>query len=283
VRGEFSEEGHSGSTVIGALQGERTITLNVAGEPQIEGSIPGEVFGAGATLSLRGFGATEGALTFQPIIGEPTGGPPTARLDIQIDNIGSTNAILGYSPIRFSAAASQADSPTYAIEFGDGAFTTDVVAVHPCGRLGGPLKSRLTVVDRFGRAGVTTARFPCVGLVHSQGPVYSLIYGWFNAIQNPRVGREERRRLGFESQNGATFSGFYTPPQGNKSHFTGTLTGDRGIRIVADDGSIEFTGEVILKDTFGEVSYSVDRHLILATRGGSADGMTLDFKFNDPF
>ena len=101
-----------------------------------------------------------------------------AGLDIQIDSVGSTNAILTYSPIRFSAASSQGDSLT---------------------------------------------------------------------------------------------------------SFTGTLMGDRSIRITLDGGGIEFRGDVILKDTFPDHSYSFDRRLILATRGGSADGMTLNFTFYDPF
>ena len=51
-----------------------------------------------------------------------------------------------------------------------------------------------------------------------------------------------------------------------------------------DDGSIEFTGDVVLRDTFDEkIFYSVNRHLVLLVRGGSADGMTLDFEFYDPF
>ena len=212
---------------------------------------------------------------------------PKARLTIRIDHSGSTNAILGHSPIRFDASASRAVRPTYQLEFGDGGSTTDSVAVHPCARRG-ILTSRVTVTDAFGRSSVASGQFRCIGILHPQGPVYSLIYGWHNQ-PDPRLdpGKELARRISFEAHSGSTVSGFYSDPLGNstyfKRHFTGRLIGDRSILIVLDDGSMEFRGEVLIKDTSGEHFYSVDRTLKLTVKGGLVDGRKLEFEYYDPF
>jgi len=209
---------------------------------------------------------------------------PIARLIVQVDNSGSTTAILVYSQILFDASASEGSNLTYSLDFGDGESTTERIVRHACQKPGEPLTSRLTVTDAFGRTSSSISRYPCVGLVHSQGRLYSLTYGWTNSIFNQLMRRSEFRRLGFEAQNGASVSGFYTHPEGNTSHFSGTLTGDRSITVKLDDGTITFTGDVLLRDTFGETGgYTYNRNLLLTMRGGSADGQTLRFTFYDPF
>ncbi len=284
VAGDFQEFGHAPTRVTGSLEDERSLRLNVPGEPAISANIASPVAGDGAVMELRGFGATDGPLVFQPAAGGASANPPIARLDLQIDGSGSTGAIYKYSPIRFSAIRSAGDSLSHFIEFGDGTYGSGGTAVHPCERLG-LLTARVVVVDRFGGASEVTQQYPCFSLVHQQGVIYSLAYGWVNRIQNAHNRREEFRRIGFESQDGAAVSGFYWHPEGNRSHFHGSLTGDRGLRLVLDDGTIEFTGEVRINDVIGPggMSYLEERHLLLNTRGSSADGIPLDFTFYDPF
>lgn len=207
---------------------------------------------------------------------------PVARLALQIDNSGSTNAILGYSQIVFDGTASEGDGVTYSLEFGDGDSVADARAVHPC-RKAGLLTARLTLTDRLGRTSTTSARYPCVGLVHPQGQLYSLTYGWTNSTFNSRLSRSEFRRLGFESQNGAAVSGFYTHPEGDKSHFTGSLSGDRTLTLRLDDGTITFVGDVLVRDSFTDTSYTENRNLLLVMRGGSVDGNALRFTYSEPF
>jgi hypothetical protein len=111
----------------------------------------------------------------------------------------------------------------------------------------------------------------------------AMVYGWTNSVHNGRTNRYEFRRLAFESQTGASLSGFYTHPEGNLSHFKGSLSGDRSITITLDDGTITFVGEVLLNDQYSETSYFENRQLRVAVRGGSADGQTLLFSQYDPF
>src|SRR6185436_4084520 len=103
-----------------------------------------------SALALEGFGATRGTLSLRPVVGEPDGPPPTARLAVQID-IDPTTAILRYTPIKFSAMASQGEDLSYFLEFGDGQATTEASASHVCQQWGLRV-ARLTAVDRFGRS-----------------------------------------------------------------------------------------------------------------------------------
>jgi hypothetical protein len=195
-------------------------------------------------------------------------------LTVQIDDGRSTDAIIRYSPIRFSAKVpAGSDSNTYTIDFGDGSSQTGAVAVHRCQKQGS-LTSRLTVVDSFGQSSTATAKFSCYGLVHYESPDYSVVYGWVAGTPSPLNPQGRLIRLGFESQSGANFSGFYTyytNADARGQHFTGTLTGDRDIHIVLDDGTVEFTGQFMPKV------------LLLRGKGGVYDGLTVTFNKYDPF
>ena len=75
--------------------------------------------------------------------------------------------------------------------------------------------------------------------------------------------------------DGRSLAGIYRHPEGSQSHFTGTLSGDRNIRLVLDDGTIEVYGH-------GGRSTSHLRcgpypAMELKVRGGSADGLVLPF------
>jgi hypothetical protein len=242
----------------------------------------------GAAFTITGCGSSQGPATLPAtVIQSPTAPsaqpaaatiPPVAKLFVQIDKAGSTAAIQGYSPIFFDATASQGDHLTYEIDFGDGSTSSgpESAITHPC-RIAGLLTSRLTVRDDLGRASTAIARFPCVNLVNT------IVYGWTNSIQNLQSKRYEFRRLSFESQAGSTVRGYYTHPEGNASHFSGSLSGDRTITLTLDEGTITFTGDVLLNDQYSETSYFESRYLRLLVKGGSADGQTLIFNQYNPF
>ena len=188
--------------------------------------------------------------------------PPVARLDVRVDSIGSTHAIMGYSPIRFDATSSVAVRPTYLVEFGDGGSTSDATSVHPCAR-SGSLTSRLVVADAFGRIATATARYDCV----------TLLFGTWVADERPLRG-ESPREFKFRTQNGARITGDYRHPQGSLAPMTATLSGDRHIRIALDSGFMTFDGEVLFFGTPGSFPRT---DLALNVQGGPATGQLIRF------
>jgi PKD repeat protein len=273
VEGEFVEARGAAVPLSGTIEGERALRLQ-AGGTQIEGVVPSQVIAEDAPMQLTGLlHVASQPLAFRAILGEPIGPPPMAKLHIEIDGI-STAAINGFTPISYSAENSEADSPMYVLEFGDGEFTTDVRAVHRCNFASlspyerRTLHARLTVVDSYGRMATTSRSIECTDLSDTT------CSGWINETYNPATSMWEHRLINF-SASGDQFSGFYRHPTGPAvSRFTGTLHGVRGIRFVLDGGGIDFSGEVLLVDD--------DRRMRLTLRGGSADGMTLEFR-NSPW
>lgn len=256
--------------VTGELSDERTAHLRTDdGSEQYEGAVPGTVSGPDAvwTLTAHGGFADGMRLRFDPIVGEPPTAAPRARLSVRIDGDGSTVGLLNFTPIQFAATGSAGEQLSYVIEFGDGQAAASSTAVHPCTRVG-LQTSRLTVVDRFGRAGSTSTQYWCDYLAAG-------FYDWLNAFDNPS-GRHEIRQLAFSTQAGSRVAGVYVHPEGYLSNFTGELSGENSIHLLLDGGGIEFTGKVILRDSLHGTAVR-DRHLILALRGGSASGFTLDF------
>jgi PKD repeat protein len=269
VSGDLIGPGGQAMPITGTLEGERVLRFNV-GNARVEGNVPSEVIAERATLTLGGFAdAPAPELRFTPIVAVPTGPPPVARLHHRIDSHGSTAAIAGLSPVLFSGTGSEGDSLQFVIEFGDGEYTTAPSDTHVCrvssALYGDEVTSRLTVVDRFGRASIASRTFLCMGLVNH------VLYGWINRFDNPSTRRQEVRRLRIDSHEGTSISGYYTHPELFDSRFTGTLSGERDVRIVLDGGGITFAG-VVVSDRYHYQSY-----MDLRLTGGSADGMTLRF------
>ena len=192
--------------------------------------------------------------------------PPVARLDLRVDSIGSTHAIMGYSPIRFDATSSVAVRPTYLVEFGDGGSTSDATSIHPCVR-SGSLTARLTIADAFGRIAIATSRYDCVSLVTGNSS------RWL-ADETSRRG-EAPREFRFRTQDGARITGDYRHPEGSLAAMTATLSGDRHIRITLNSGHMTFDGEVLF---FAE-PYSIRRNLAVNVQGGPATGQLLRFYY----
>jgi len=266
VSGEFAGPRGEPVPVNATLDGERTLRFSAAGT-QVEGVVPSAVFADGAIIPFHGFAYPDAELRFAPILGEPSGPPPVAALDLRIDSYNSPAAILGLSPVHYSAAASTADRPTYVIEFGDGGFSTETTTVHPCTR-SGFLTARVTVIDRFARSGAKARDLQCVDLSG-----YSGYWSYTPTYPEPY----EHRMLSFRPHQDRNVEGFYRHPDGGVSHFSGVLTGERGIHLVLDGGGIEFTGEIIIGDP------TWIRSMSLTLKGGSADGKTLRFSYAEPY
>lgn len=268
--------------VTGSVAPDRTATLSMGGLATVAGVVPSLVFDRDALFQLRGFTDTDGEeLAFRPITDQPVSGIPIARLDVRTDSSGSRAGLLGFTPIRFDATRSEGDGLSYFINFGDGQVAAESVAVHACQRYGA-LTGQLSVVDRFGRVSTSTTRFGCLTLVEPDGraPVRG---AWENSIINHSAGRLEWRRLRFESQNGASVAGFYTHPEGWETRFTGSLSNENNIRLVLDDGTIQFTGAVMFTGSaYPDSSQFPDPRMVVLMKGGSADGQTLEFRVYGP-
>ncbi len=196
---------------------------------------------------------------------------PEARLAISYDALFPGEATMGLTPITFDGSSSQGERLTYAIDFGDGARATAATATHAIDRTGS-FTARLTVTDGFGRSD-TTQQVVKVGSF-ADHPGLMGYTGWVNYLEpNPIVGRHERRILDFLTHDGRHVTGRYLHPDccGFYSPFHGTVDGAGGIEFALDDGTIVFTGRAIHDKP------SPLMRLVL--EGGSAHGLTLDFRF----
>jgi hypothetical protein len=205
------------------------------------------------------------------VIGNRPRRPLRPALHLQIDSAGSNHAIAGLSPVLFSGTGSEGEGLQYLIEFGDGGYTTAPFERHPC-RVQNTtwgfeqINGRLTVVDRFGRISITSRSFSC-------GLLTNNLYPWINWwYESPT---REHRSLFIDSHLGTNLTGYYDHPGGGRSRLTGTLSGERNVRLALEGGGIEFTGEVFLDSTWP----CWGSYLLLTLKGGSADGQTLKFRW----
>jgi hypothetical protein len=209
-----------------------------------------------------------GALTVQ--LDPPP--PPVSNLTVRIDGSGSKTAILGYSPIRYSAASTN-DQNTYRIDFDeDGTSYAGPSVIHQCTD-NGIHKIRLTVTDPIGQTSTASVAQPlCINLVW--------YYGWLTRVALPGYALPPLVKLLFETRTGSSLTGFFLMETKGVQPFTATLSGDRNIQIVLNDGST-LTGTVILDTTYDGVH--ADREIIVTARGGILDGSNVKFSYYDPF
>jgi len=180
---------------------------------------------------------------------------------------------MGMTPITFDGSLSQGERLTYLIEFGDGGSAAAPTAIRAID-LDGSFTARLTVTDRFGRVDTAQQVIRIGSFTDHPGIVgYA---GWANYLEhNPAMGgRSEQRVLEFLTHDGRRFTGRYRHPDccGRYSPFHGTVDGAGGIEFVLDDGTISFSGRAI-HDTPSPL-------MRLGLKGGSADGLALDFTFS---
>ena len=155
------------------------------------------------------------------------------------------------------------------IEYGDGGHTTEPVSFHKSDRTG-DLAARVVAADRSGRVSVTTTPLPVNSLTRWGGCSAPSCYWITGSFPNPVTGQDETRYLVFTAHEGRAVAGTYRHPGGGISAFHGLLSGENEMSLVLDLGGIEFTGAIL----------SMER-LRLLLRGGSADGLTLDFFYYD--
>jgi PKD repeat protein len=269
----YSSSASTDRTFSGTLGPGRSIRLALDDQTVFfDGSVPAAFDADSGLMDMRVTGGSAGGQTlrFTPVIGEPAGPAPDARLSVRIDSQDAPVAIAYLSPIRYDASASVGERLTHFIEFGDGESALDAMAVHPLQHgTSGNVQARLTVVDRFGRVDLDVRTILVRRFASSAGYVF-----WTNYIFNSRAGRYESRRLVFD-QNGLTLSGYYVHPEGNSSRLTGRLLGERGIELVLEGGGIVFSGEIGFSPSG---AYCCNPSMDVLLRGGSADGMTLRFR-----
>ena len=276
VRGVYSYWGEVDRSFTGRLASGRHLSLAVdGGAVRFEGTVPAEMAAGGfpLTLLVQGGSASGQTLRFDPVPPDPPRAPPQARLHVTSGVPGISEFIYEGLEATFDASGSTGDGLTYFMELGDGATAREAVVRHALleapttNPYRGAMRARAIVVDRFGRVDAATQSFAARNVL-----IFGTGAGYLNSFMNARVGRWESRALAVSSQRGTHVAGSYQHPEGWKTPFTGTLTGANRIRIVLDDGTIEFTG------TLEKTSRIFDlASFVLAVRGGSADGATLEF------
>jgi PKD repeat protein len=271
VRGVYTSLGAGDRPLVGTLGRGRTVRLRADYDGlEFEGTVPSAILAENQPWSLRGIGGSVDGLTmpFRGVIGEPTGPGPDTRIDIRWDESLAWRPVMGLTSIKYDVTRSTGDGMSYVIEYGDGDHTTDPSSFHKSNHFG-DLVIRLVAADRFGRVKVTTTPLTVVSLRDGGGS------RWYNAFLNPVTQQYEGRALEFRTHEGNSVTGSYWHPGGGTSNFHGVLSGDNRINLSLDLGGIEFSGTIALPNTY----YTWRMHLLF--RGGSADGATLDFVWDD--
>ena len=289
LRGVYSAIDQPDRVIIATVDAERKIQFEVPGQDiQFDGVVPGDVT-SDLSLTVRGHRINGQTLTFRRAPGEATGSVPSARLLVRLAPQAvpfDGAAVMGLTAFVFDASASIGDNLTFVLEFGDGEYTREVRASHAALRCilidgithGSPqycrtLTARIVTTDRFGRFDVATQNF---------GPVVRLRDGpgggprWFNSFKNSISGSSEWRELYFLSHEGRSVSGPYRHPDYGVSPFSGTFDGAGGIELTLLGGGITFKGKLV--PATWNSNYT---EMELTLRGGSADGMTLRFTWDD--
>jgi len=271
VRGVYTSLSAGDRALSGTLGRGRTVRLRADYEGlEFEGTVPSEILAENKPWSLRGSGGSIDGLTvqFRGVVGAPTGPGPDTRIDIRWDESLAWRPIMGLTSIKYDVTRSSGDGMSYVIEYGDGEHTTDPSSFHKSNR-DGELVIRLVAADRFGRVKVTTTPLAVLSLRDNSGSA------WYSSFLNPVTQQYEFRQMAFRTHEGNFVTGSYSHPGGGTSNFHGVLSGDNRINLSLDLGGIEFNGTIVLANLY----YSWRMHLLF--RGGSADGATLDFVWDD--
>ncbi|MGE3177208.1 MAG: PKD domain-containing protein [Vicinamibacterales bacterium] len=217
---------------------------------------------AAAAIALAGAGCTKETVIQAPT--PPTSTPPTsaapiARLALSVSGTDGLIAFAGQGVVTLDARASSGTGLRYGLDFGDGTGADEALATRTYATAGN-YRVRALVTDAFGRTDDVSLMLT----------VSNMRTEWSSAFLNPRNKMNEYRRLIITSQSGRRLSGDYVHPSGARTPVQGELIGDRGFRVSATSGVIEFTSTAEGVDVSGQT-------VSMAVRGGSADGMTLRF------
>jgi PKD repeat protein len=188
-----------------------------------------------------------------PITPPPTAGP-TAAFTLTVDSAGSQEAIAGLSKVTVDASASTGAGIRVEVGFGDGDTATTTVAQHVY-RAPGSFTINVTVTDDAGRKTTTTRQLV----------VASALGRWVHSGFTSRRNEVEVRTLLLSVQDGLTVRGVLTRDGNRTIPVTGTLTAERTIRLVLEDGSEVLEGAI-------PSVFSTLTTWPLTSRGNSVDG-----------
>ena len=166
----------------------------------------------------------------------------------------------GVSEVTVDAGGSTGAGLRYRVEFGDGTTASEAVSRHVYD-VAGTYSVTVTLTDASGRT-TTTSRELVVA-----SPLGAWLYSGYLA----RVRAVEVRTLTLTARDGLTVRGVLTRAGAGESAVTGFLTPDRRIRLTVERQSETLEG-VLPSVMTGERAA-----LMLAARGGPADGETLTF------
>jgi hypothetical protein len=203
------------------------------------------------------------------------GAAPRAVLSLGADGLTPSLAVTSYDML-FDASRSTGDGLTYVLEFGDGARTTQVAALH-ASPVSTQRTARLTVTDRFGRSDSIAQDYFLAHVNNDSCCSTSWVHTLINTFDSIVV-----LRLTLH-QDGAVLSGTYRGEDRVSRPVTGTLTRDRAVSLRTADGSIELTGGLEWKEPERRNFSQAGVKLRLAVKGGTLDGKAFDFSYNDPF
>ena len=184
---------------------------------------------------------------------------PASSFSLTIDGRGSEEAIAAISNVTVDAGASTGAGLRYAIAFGDGETAATPVAQHVY-QSAGSFTVTVTVTDASGRQTTSTRQLI----------VASPLGRWVHSGFVERRGEVQVRTLTLVSQTGATLRGTLTRDGNRTIPVTATLSAERAIRVVLDDGSEVLEGPV-------PSAFSAATTWPLTSRGGSIDGQSLTF------
>jgi hypothetical protein len=225
---------------------------------------------ADITARLQTFSATRTIVV--------TTAAPTAVMSVRISatsSYGLTVALQDVSTVTFDVSGSAGIGLSYRLAYGDGVIDTNPMTFPHKGtwfdhryHALGTFAAQLTVTDSQGRQASTNASVT----------VKNLTATWGNVIRNPSNGLTESRLLtliqGPATGGGASLTGTYTHPAGNREPVTGTVEDTGTIRNLAvSSGAITFSGNTLDGNGVSPDASS----LKLIVKGGSADGLTLTF------
>ena len=209
-------------------------------------------------LVLGAAGCSDQATPTQPTPAGPGTEALRASLSVSVDSLGSAEAIAALSEVTFDARQSVGQGLVYRIDFGDGTTASQSMVKHVYENPG-VFTAAVTVTS--GGQSATDSR---------QVIVASPSGSWLHRAPAGRPQRLHVRTLSLTSQNGRTVRGVLGTPNQPDRTVTGTLSGERNIRITTDDQAEAFEG--MLPGTISG-KYS----LALLARGGPADNAPLKF------
>jgi hypothetical protein len=208
----------------------------------------------GGLLTVTGFGDADITATLQNVHATaratvPVQPPPVVRLDVKIDNDGSSTALFDASDITFDMSGSTGFGLRYNVAFGDGSSSSDaptakhIYVMTPNSPYVAKYTVLATVTDVFGRTDTVTQTVSVISLA-----AFCCSDSWNNPPVMRGVGPPPMvlRQIVIRGQDGRNVRGDFWYSDLSKTltvtTLTGTLSVGGDIHLILDDGSIAFDG-----------------------------------------